>query len=83
MLIILNMVVSLFERAYLILYAEDLSAEQRRRWSSWKDYMLEWCQRDDFRRHLPDLLFGEDPEFVAYITGLAERAAKSSMATGR
>jgi hypothetical protein len=82
-LIILNMVVSLFERAYLILYDEDLSTEQRRRWSSWEDYMLEWCQRDDFRRHLPDLLFGEDPDFVRYITDLAERAAKSSMATGR
>jgi len=82
-LIIFNIVVSLFERAYLILYHDDLSTEQKRRWSSWEDYMLEWCQRDDFGRHLLDLLAGEDADFVRYITGLADRAAKSSPATGR
>ncbi len=76
-LIILNMVVSLFERAYLILYDENLSADQKRRWSSWEDYMLEWCQRDDFRLHLPDLLAGEDADFAGYISGLADRAATS------
>ncbi len=81
-LIIFNMVVSLFERAYLILYDEDLSVEQKRRWCSWEDYMREWCLRDDFRKHLPDLLVGEDTNFVRYIAGLADEAAKSSAATG-
>jgi hypothetical protein len=76
MLIIFSMVVSLFERAYLILYDEDLSVDQQRRWRSWEDYMREWCNREDFRTQLPDLLVGEDPTFVLYISGVAEEAAQ-------
>lgn len=72
MLIIFNMLVSLFERAYLLLFEENMSSKQLRRWSSWDDYMREWCQREDFRARLPTLLRGEDPEFVAYIRSLAE-----------
>lgn len=72
MLIIFSMAVSLFERAYLILYDEDLTDDQQRRWRSWDDYMREWCQREDFREHLPGLLVGEDPNFVGHITYLAE-----------
>ena len=75
MLIIFCMMVSLFERAYLNLYDDDLTAEQARRWHSWADYMQEWCRRDDFREHLPDLLIGEDPDFVRYITHLAGETA--------
>lgn len=77
MLIIFSMMVSLFERAYLNLYDDDLTTEQRRRWNSWADYMREWCQRDDFRKHLPDLLKGEDPDFVLYITRLAGYTAEN------
>lgn len=65
--IIFNMLVSLFERAYLVLYEESMSPKQARRWRSWEDYMREWCDRQDFRALLPDLLRGEDPEFVSYI----------------
>jgi hypothetical protein len=74
MLIIFDMLVSLFERAYLLLYEPSMSSKQRRRWSSWEDYMREWCQRQDFRASLPALLVGEDPEFGAYITELAAQA---------
>lgn len=70
MLIIFNMLVSLFERAYLLLYEEDMSPIQARRWSSWEDYMREWCGRADFRTHLPTLLEGEDPEFADYLRRL-------------
>ena len=70
MLIIFNMLVSLFERAYLLLYEDRMSSQQRRRWSSWEDYMREWCRRSDFRTSLPPLLNGEDPDFVKYIQGL-------------
>lgn len=73
MLIIFNMLVSLFERAYLLIYAPRMSSQQMRRWSSWEDYMREWCKRDDFRAALPGLLEGEDPKFVEYIRALAER----------
>ncbi len=71
--IIFSMLVSLFERAYLLLFEQDMSPKQLRRWSSWEDYMREWCQREDFRDRLPILLRGEDPEFVAYIESLARR----------
>jgi hypothetical protein len=73
MYIIFNMLVSLFERAYLLLFESGMSSKQRRLWLSWDDYMREWCQREDFRSRLPILLRGEDPEFVAYIESLAQR----------
>lgn len=72
MLIIFGMLVSLFERAYLLLYDEKLKPKELRRWRSWEDYMREWCQRQDFREHLPALLVGEDPDFAEYIKQLAE-----------
>jgi hypothetical protein len=72
-LIVFNMLISLFERAYLLLYEPRMSSKQQRRWSSWEDYMREWCRRQDFRALLPLLLEGEDPEFVTYIRALANR----------
>jgi hypothetical protein len=71
MVIVFNMLISLFERAYLLLYEEGMNDRQLRRWRSWEDYMREWCQRADFRALLPRLLQGEDPAFVAYIQQLA------------
>lgn len=73
MLIIFSMLISLFERAYVFMHERRMSRTQMRRWASWEDYMREWCQRDDFRRCLPQLLPGEDLEFVAYIESLAAR----------
>ena len=72
MWVIYDMLISLFERAYLLLYEDSMSEKQRRRWHSWEDYMREWCQREDFRERLPELLRGEDPDFSAYIKGLAD-----------
>lgn len=71
MFIIFSMLISLFERAYLLLYEDDMKEKQLRRWRSWEDYMGEWCNRADFRASLPALLRGEDPEFAAYIQKLA------------
>jgi hypothetical protein len=73
-LIIFNMLISLFERAYLLLYEEDMSDKQARRWHSWEDYIVEWCRRPDFRLSLPQLLHGEDPSFVRYVERLAASA---------
>ena len=70
MVVIFSMLVSLFERAYLLLYEDDMSPQQARRWYSWEDYMREWCRRADFRESLPNLLRGEDPDFAKYITAL-------------
>ena len=71
MLIIFGMLISLFERAYLLLYENNMTPKQMRRWCSWEDYMREWCQRADFRAALPELLRGEDPDFVKCIQALA------------
>lgn len=67
--------VSLFERAYVLVYEDDMNRQQARLWQSWEDYMTEWCQREDFRAALPPLLQGEDPGFVATIQRIAEAAA--------
>lgn len=75
MLIIFSMLISLFERAYLLLYEDDMSDKQKRRWSSWEDYMVEWLDRSDFRNMLPALLRGEDPRFVEHIQRLASETA--------
>jgi len=75
MLIIFSMLISLFERAYLLLYEDDMSDKQKRRWSSWEDYMIEWLERSDFRILLPTLLRGEDPGFVVCIQRLANETA--------
>jgi len=71
MYIVFSMLISLFERAYLMLYTENMSAMQQRRWCSWEDYMREWCRRGDFRDALTSQLGGEDPDFVQYLKQLA------------
>jgi hypothetical protein len=76
MVIIFNMLISLFERAFLLLYEPRMSSQQARRWSSWEDYMREWCRREDFCAQLPTLLQGEDPEFVEYIRALMGTEAR-------
>ncbi len=76
MLVIFDMLVALFERAYLVAHKPQMNATERRRWNSWDDYMRDWCRRDDFHNALPLLLRGEDEEFQAYIKRVAaeERA---------
>ena len=71
-LVIFDMLISLFERAYLVSYTDDMSTTERRRWNSWDDYMREWCRRDDFFNALPLLLSGEDPDFQAYLRRVAQ-----------
>jgi hypothetical protein len=72
MLVIFDMLISLFERAYLVAWRDDMDAAERRRWNSWDDYMREWCRRDDFFNALPLLLRGEDPGFQAYMKRVAQ-----------
>ena len=72
-LIIFEMLISLFERAYIVAYQEDMSGVAQRRWNSWDDYMREWCRREDFNALLPHLLSGEDPDFSAYIQAIAKQ----------
>ncbi len=71
-LAIFGILISLFERAYLLVYEEKMDKQARRLWQSWEDYMREWVRRVEFRDALTDLLEGEDPEFTNYIQQLAE-----------
>ncbi len=73
MLVIFDMLISLFERAYLVAWKPEMTSTEQRRWNSWDDYMHEWCQREDFQQSLPLLLRGEDPAFQRYIQRVAEQ----------
>lgn len=76
LLIIFSMLTSLFERAYLLLYEDGMSPKQARRWNSWEDYIVEWCNKPHFRNLLPKLLIGEDPSFAGYIEKIAGLASQ-------
>ena len=71
-LAIFEILISLFERAYLLAFDERMNEKQLRRWRSWDDFMREWCRREEFRTRLPHLLKGEDPNFAAYIQAVAD-----------
>lgn len=80
MAIIFDMLVSLFERAYLVAYKATMDARERRRWQTWHDWMSEWGQREDFYAMLPALLQGEDPEFRSYLLETVAKARKAALA---
>jgi hypothetical protein len=71
-LAIFGILISLFERAYLLVYEDQLAGKPLRRWKAWEDYMREWVRRADFRDVLLALLEGEDEEFTRHILKLAE-----------
>jgi hypothetical protein len=81
MLVIFDMLISLFERAFLVAWRPRMSATELRRWNSWDDYMREWCRREDFANALPFLLRGEDAEFQAYINRLAAEENRGTLVT--
>jgi hypothetical protein len=74
-LALFGILVSIFERAYILVYEEKMDRQTKRLWSSWEDYMREWCLRPDFRKALPELLEGEDPEFQQYIEKVAQESS--------
>ena len=76
MLVIFDMLISLFERAFLVAWRPQMSPTEQRRWNSWDDYMREWCRREDFANALPFLLRGEDALFQAYINRIAEEEGR-------
>lgn len=69
---IFGILISLFERAYLLVYEDHMDKQTSRLWKSWEDYMREWLRRPEFRESLPDLLEGEDEDFTRYIQALAD-----------
>jgi hypothetical protein len=79
--VLFEILVALFERAYILVYEDQMSPQAARLWQSWEDYMREWCRRPDFRETLPHLLRGEDPDFCAYITRLANEESVTARRT--
>jgi hypothetical protein len=73
---IFGILVSIFESAYILVYEPRMPRQTRRLWSSWEDYMREWCRNDDFRAALPELLEGEDPDFRSHINRIAATPQK-------
>lgn len=72
---IFGILISLFERAYLLVYEEEMDKKSQRLWLSWEDYMREWVRRADFRASFDTLLEGEDEEFIAHLKHLAAEEA--------
>jgi hypothetical protein len=76
-----GILISLFERAYMLVYEDDMDKQTRRLWLSWEDYMRDWCKRPEFTVSLPELLEGEDEDFRRHIESVA-RAAQAAPAGG-
>lgn len=81
--VLFEILISLFERAYLLSYDDKMTRKQLRRWLSWEDFMREWCEREDFRKMLPRLLHGEDPDFSNYIKRLAAEELANQASSGK
>ncbi len=75
--VLFEILISIFERAYILVYEDEMSRQTARLWQTWADYMRYWCRRSDFRGLLPTLLEGEDPDFRRHITAIAEEEARS------
>lgn len=69
--IIFEILISLFERAFILVYEERMSKQTARLWASWEDYIRFWCNRADFNAALPQLLDGEDIDFQNYVKRIA------------
>jgi hypothetical protein len=75
--VLFEILTSIFERAYILVYEDSMSGQIARLWSTWEDYMRAWCRRPDFREMLPKLLEGEDPDFQAHIRRIAAEESRT------
>jgi len=66
-LIIFDLLVAFFERAYILIYEDNMDKQESRMWQTWEDYIDFWLKREDFKKVVPELLSGEDPDFVSYM----------------
>lgn len=73
MQVIFDMLMSLFERAYLIAWQPRMNEAQARHWAVWEDFMREWIRREDFNVLVEALLVGEDPDFQVYFRALVRQ----------
>jgi hypothetical protein len=66
-----EMLIALFERAYILLYEPGLTGDAARRWQSWADYVEWWLKKPDFRAYALDNLDGEDAAFATFVRAQA------------
>lgn len=62
-----EMLLALFERAYILLYEDTPTGQGGRRWGSWADFFSYWLKRPDFALYVEKNLQGEDPAFVSFV----------------
>ena len=74
--ILFELLISIFERAYILVYEDKMTRQASRLWQTWEDYMRYWCRRADFRGLLAELLEGEDLDFQNYIKRIADEEAR-------
>lgn len=79
--VLFGILISLFERAYILTYEPGMRGAELRRWRSWEDWIREWCGREDFRSSMGEHLAGEDPDFAAYLQELAQSEAERASDT--
>ncbi|MET0263219.1 MAG: hypothetical protein ABW223_10000 [Rariglobus sp.] len=75
--VLFEILIAIFERAYILVYEDEMDRQTARLWQTWEDYMRYWCRRSDFRAVLPSLLEGEDPDFQRHIQGIAEKESRT------
>jgi len=66
-----EMLIALFERAYILLYEPGATGAAARRWRSWADYIDWWLARPEFRDYAVQNLEGEDPAFAEFVRAAA------------
>lgn len=70
-----EMLMALFERAFILLHEDSPTGQGGRRWGSWADFFSYWLKRPDFAHYVENNLQGEDAAFVAFVRGeLGKRA---------
>lgn len=62
-----EMLIALFERAYILLYEPGMNGASARRWRSWDDYIAWWLAKPEFRAYVAVNLDGEDADFAAHV----------------
>jgi hypothetical protein len=65
-----EILLSIFERAYLMMYDDRESAARGRQWSGWETYLKSWRTHPDFKDLWEKLGNGFDSDFVKYVDAL-------------
>jgi hypothetical protein len=72
-----EMLMALFERAFILLYEDTPSGQGGRRWGSWADFFAYWLKRPDFARYVEANLQGEDAAFIEFVKAELNRHGRA------